>query len=177
MRQKSFLILALLMMMVLIPSGCGNSIRQAALETAQSAVDLLSGDVTGETGKTYATQWFEFTVQSINEVPEYAGYTPQSGYTLYDVLITETGAFEDPSPMGTFDFYMDAESFAEYVYPLDPLNDEMMPMEFELAKDETVEYHMVYEVPSDVTDLKLMYTEVDEQENEGVTFSIPIQNS
>jgi hypothetical protein len=156
-------------------SGCGNSVRQAALDTAKSVVEMLSGDVTGEVGKTYATQWFEFTVQSIDEVSEYAGYTPGDGYTLYDVLITETGTFDEASPMGTFDFYMDAPSFEEYIYPLDPVSDDMMPLEFDLEPKETVEYHMVYEIPSDVSGLNLMYTEVDAEDNEGVTFNIPIK--
>jgi hypothetical protein len=163
-----------LTVLALALSGCGNSVREAALNTAKSVVEMLSGDVTGEVGKTYATQWFEFTVQSISEVSEYAGYTPEDGYTLYDVLITETGTFDEASPMGTFDFYMDASSFEDYIYPLDPMNGEMMPLEFDLEPDQTVEYHMVYEVPSGASGVNLMYTEVDAEENEGVTFNIPI---
>ncbi|MDR1205788.1 MAG: hypothetical protein LBL26_09975 [Peptococcaceae bacterium] len=163
-----------LTVLVFALSGCGGSVRQAALNTAKSVVEMLSGDVTGEVGKTYATQWFEFTVQSIGEVSEYAGYTPEDGYTLYDVLITETGTFDEASPMGTFDFYMDASSFEDYIYPLDPMSDDMMPMEFDLEPNQTVEYHMVYEIPSNASGVNLMYTEVDAEENEGVTFNIPI---
>jgi hypothetical protein len=174
MRSKLFLGLVLSVVLAIALPGCGNSVREAALNTAKSVVEMLSGDVTGETGKTYATQWFEFTVQSIDEVSEYAGYTPGAGNTLYDVLITETGTFDEASPMGTFDFYMDAPSFDEYIYPLDPLNDEMMPLEFELESKQTVEYHMIYEIPADTAELKLMYTEVDSEENTGVTFNIPI---
>ena len=57
---------------------------------------------------------------------------------------------------------------------MSPLDDTMMPDDFELAKDETVEYHMLYEVP-DIDGLMLMYTEIDEAENYGVTFTIHIQ--
>jgi hypothetical protein len=176
MRYKRFFgCVVFFVMGMLALSGCGNSVREAALNTAQSVVEMLSGDVTGEVGKPYATQWFEFTVQTIEEVSEYAGYVPEEGNTLYDVLITETGTFSESSPMGTFDFYMDAPSFRDYIYPLDPLSSEMMPLEFDLNPDQTVEYHMVYEIPADASGLKLMYTEVDEEENEGVTFNIPIQ--
>jgi hypothetical protein len=92
------------------------------------------------------------------------------------VLITETGTFYEASPMGTFDFYMDASSFEYYIYPLDPWSNEMMPMEFDLYPDETVEYHMIYEIPANTTGLNLFYTEVDAEEGEGATFRIPIGN-
>ncbi|MDR2156512.1 MAG: DUF4352 domain-containing protein [Clostridiales Family XIII bacterium] len=175
MRQKIFSVLIFSALLLFALSGCGDSIKQAALNAAESVVELLSGETTGEVGKTYSTQWFEFTVESIEEVSEYEGYLPAEGYTLYDVRITEKGTFEEASPMGTFDFYMDASSFPEYVYPIDPLNDEMMPLNFDLEPNQTVEYHMVYEVPMDVSGLNLIYTEVDEDDNEGVTFNIPIE--
>jgi hypothetical protein len=175
MRKKFFSGLVFSLILLFVLSGCGNSVKDVALGAAESVVELLSGDVTGETGKTYSTQWFKFTVHSIDEVSAYAGYTPPDGYTLYDVQITETGAFHEASPMGTFDFYMDAPTFVDYVFPIDPLSDEMMPLEFDLEPNQTVDYHMVYEVPVNVVDLQLMYTEVDAEENVGVTFNIPVQ--
>ncbi|MDR2771530.1 MAG: hypothetical protein LBB57_05795 [Clostridiales Family XIII bacterium] len=174
MRKKLFFGSMVVLSLALALSGCGNSVKEVARNAAQSVVEMLSGDVVGEIGKAYGTQWFEFTIKSIGEVSEYAGYAPEEGYTLYDVLVTETGTFDEASPMGTFDFYMDAPSFSDYIYPLDPLSDEMMPLEFDLDTDETVEYHMIYEIPIDTAGLNLMYTEVDEDENEGITFSIPI---
>jgi hypothetical protein len=62
----------------------------------------------------------------------------------------------------------------DYIYPIDPISDEMMPLEFDLGPKETVEYHMVYEIPADTVGLKIMYTEIDVDDNEGVTFDIPI---
>ncbi|MDR1193443.1 MAG: hypothetical protein LBK98_04615 [Peptococcaceae bacterium] len=182
MRGKSFLVCIFLVIFTVSLSGCGgDSVRQAAssaaqsvANTVQSVAELLSGDVTGEVGKTYATQWFEFTIESIEEVSKYAGYTPEDGYVLYDVLITEKGTFDEPSPMGTYDFYMDAPDFYDYVAPMGPLSEEMMPEEFDLAPDQIVEYHMVYEIPADTVGLKLMYTEWDSEDNEGNTFTIPI---
>jgi len=134
---------------------------------------LGGGDVTGQVGKTYKTQWFNFTVKSIEIVDSYADYKPKEGNVLVDVVVKEVSTFSSPIPMGTFDFYFDHNSFAEYVWPMDPLNDTMMPEEFSLVKGETVEYHMVFELPKGYADLSLMYTEYDEQENIGVTFSIP----
>jgi hypothetical protein len=75
--------------------------------------------------------------------------------------------------MGTFDFYLNSPLFDEYIYPIDPIDDSMMPLEFDLAKNQSVEYHMIYEIPAAVPDFQLMYTEIDETDKEGVTFTIP----
>jgi hypothetical protein len=175
--MRSKILLSCILLVVLSTSlyGCGDKVMDAARSTAESVAQMLSGNVTGQTGKSYATQWFNFTVKSIEEVSEYGGYVPQDGYTFFDVVIEETGTFEEASPMGTYDFYMDAPTFEDYIYPLDPESDEMMPLEFYLEPKQTVEYHMVYEIPVNTAELKLMYTEIDIEENEGVTFNIPVQ--
>jgi hypothetical protein len=153
----------------------GESAASSVLDTINSAVDkLLTGSVTGEVGKTYSTQWFRFSVSSIEKVKKYADYSPQEGNILVDVLIAEQCTFDRPIEMGSYDFFVDAESFEEYVYPLDPLDDTMMPKSFELAPNEKAEYHAVFEVPEDVTGLKLVYIEIDEKENEGATFTVEI---
>jgi hypothetical protein len=169
------------LLMILSFSACGKTVEQAA-DTAANAVStagralgqLLEGDVTGEIGKDYRTEWFSFNVASVEEVSEYAGYTPAEGYTLVDVVVSETNIFESAIPMGTFDFYMDSDSFMDYIFPLDPLDDSMMPLEFELAPDESVQYHMVYEIPVERDGLALMYTEIDEDEVEHATFTIKL---
>jgi len=174
MRHKTWYLFLTLLIIAITVAGCGKSPEALVNEVINTATQWLSGDVTGEVGKTYATDWFEFTIHSIEEVGAYAGYSPVDGCTLYDVVITETNIFDTAIPMGTFDFYMDDASFEEYIWPIDPLDDTMMPEAFDLAPGETVRYHMVYEIPSDVTGLMLMYTEVDEEDNEGRTFTIHI---
>lgn len=160
-------------------SGCSSvaeSVGQAAESVGQaveSAVaQAISGEVTGEVGTTYATQWFEFSVDSIDNVSEYAGYTPEEGYTLFDVVVTEKCTFEEEIPMGTFDFYVDQVDFEEWARPLEALDETMMPEEYYLGTDETVTYHLIFEVPEDVTGMSLYYVEVDESDTEGLTFSV-----
>lgn len=137
--------------------------------------DLISGDTKGTVGKAYHTQWFAFRVDSIEHVAEYAGYTAAEGNELVDVVVTIQNIFGDPIPMGTFDFYLDSDTFLEYEWPMNPLDETMMPEEYELADDEERTYHMVYEVPTDLSDLTLYYTEIDENNNVGATFSIPVE--
>lgn len=178
MQKKVLLFVAVIVSLALSFTGCSSTGDQlsSVMDTVGSAVaQMLSGDVTGEVGKAYATQWFDFTVESIKFVEEYAGYRAEDGNELVDVLLTETGTFAEPSPMGTFDFSIYSPSRDENYWPISPLDDTMMPDEFDLAKDETVKYHMVYEVPEGLSDLALMYVEVDEEENIGVTFTIKIK--
>jgi hypothetical protein len=180
-KKRIVIVLALALALALSLAACGSGKDQAesALgDASQSARELLGqllgGDVTGEVGKDYRTEWFSFNVKSINSVAEYAGYAPGEGNVLIDVLLTETNNFEEALPFGTSDFYMDDISFEEFIYPISPIDDTMMPEEFELGTDESAEYHMIYEIPADTTDLRLMYTEIDETGAEHATFTIPV---
>lgn len=171
---KRYALLLLAGLLALSLCACGG-LNEAAGSVGEAIGQMLSGDVTGEVGKVYRTEWFSFTVESVEVVSSYAGYTPAEGYVLYDTVVTETCTFDQPIPMGTFDFFMDHDSFMDYAYPLDPLNDSMMPLEFELDKGEFATYHMVFEVPEDVeSGLRLMYVEVDENDTEHATFTIKV---
>lgn len=135
---------------------------------------FLSGDVNGKIGKTYSTAWFEFTINSIEEISEYEDYTPAEDSVLYDVVINEKNICQEKIFMGTYDFYMESSALSDPIFPLDPLDENMMPTQFGLAVDEVAEYHMVYEIPANVPDLALMFVEVDENGKEGSTFTIDI---
>lgn len=178
-KQHIASILALVLCIALLGGCSGNpldpvadSIQDMGTAVGDAVGKLLSGDVTGKVGETYRTEWFDFSISSINQVDSYAGYSPAEGFTLYDVAITEISTFDDPIPMGTFDFFIDADVFDEYIYPIEALNNSMMPETFTLTKGESAEYHMVYEVPKGTQGLKLMYIEIDEEENQGATFTI-----
>ena len=172
--RKRLLLFTIAVTMVFVFASCGGDKPGIVDEIKHTVAQAIKGNIKGEVGKVYGTQWFEFTIESIEEVGSYAGYEPDDGGILVDVVITEKGTFDEPSPMGTFDFYMDSDTFLEYIWPLDPFDGSMMPEEFDLAKDEVVTYHMVFEVPEGLSDLVLMYTEWDEEESEGATFTINV---
>lgn len=179
MKTRRIVATALAFALLCLGTGCGsavNAVSGVANAVGNTVGQYITGDVTGEVGKTYSTQWFTFTVKSIEKVSSYAGYTPAADNELIDVLITETCTFDQAIPMGTWDFKVDHDTFEEWYWPMDPINDTMMPVDFELRPNETVEYHMVYEVPAGYTDLKLLFTEFDEMDNEGATFTILIQD-
>ena len=162
------------MMFVFAACGSGSVIEQAVEEVKLSTARMIEGNVKGEVGKTYATQWFEFTIDSIKKIDSIEGYSPEEGNILVDVVATLKGTFEEPSIMGTSDFYMDSDTFADYVWALSPLNESMMPDEYYLDTDETVTYHMIFEVPDGLSDLKIMYTEIDIDNTIYATFVIDI---
>ncbi|MGI6752278.1 MAG: hypothetical protein ACOX4U_06625 [Anaerovoracaceae bacterium] len=135
---------------------------------------LKSGEIDGQIGKTYKTAWFEFNIESVEKINGYDDYFPEDGHVLYDVVIEEKNISKEPITMGTFDFYMISPSFSEKYFPLDPLDENMMPFEFQLQVDKKVKYHMIYEVPDNATDLMLRYIEIDDENKEGSTFTFKI---
>lgn len=132
-----------------------------------------------EIGKTYSTMWFDFTVHSIDKVDSYAGYEPAAGYQLYDVLITVKNTFSTIIPTGTWDFFMDDPIFYDYIWPLDPLDNTMMPTDYDLLLDQSVQYHLVFEIPAGTTKLVFMFVEFyvgnNGSEKEGDSFILPVE--
>ena len=173
--RKKILSVALIAVLLMGFTACGGGSTSIVDDVKRQVATMIKGNIKGETGKTYGTQWFEFTIDSIKAVDSYSGYSAEKGYRLIDVLVTEKCTFDQAIPMGTFDFYMDSKDFEDYIYPINPLDDTMMPEEFDLAPGETVSYHMVYEIPEHAPDLKLIYTEWDEEEKEGATFTIDVK--
>lgn len=174
---KKLLSVLLVLSMAFSLGACGkseNTVSDIKENISNTVAQMLSGNVQGKVGKNYSTQWFEFRIDYIEEVAEYAGYKPAEGNRLLDVLIMEKCTFDEPIPMGTFDFYLDAAALDEEIFPMDPLDQTMMPEDFDLAAGESVSYHMIYEVPKNTTDLLLSYSEVDEDENIGTLFTIKV---
>jgi len=178
MRLKSLASLLAMALVLIFLAGCGDiiSFSDPAVrrrETRRATIaDFLSGDVTGETGETYQTRWFDFTIHSIDEVDSYAGHDAQEGYQLYKVQASLKNTSDDAIPMGTFDFYMDDPAFEEFIWPIAPLDDTMMPEQFDLELGEIVQYIMIFEVPAKTTELALVYTEFSENEYIGTSFII-----
>jgi hypothetical protein len=170
-------VLALLVALSLVSSltltAC-NAVEQVAQSAAENVAQFLEGDVTGEVGTKYETRWFSFTVDSAERTQNYDSYTASEGNTLLVVHITETNTSGEPQAFGTFDWFLDDDSLGEYIYPLDPLNDTMMPSSFTLADEETASYDVVIECPSSLANPYLMYVETDTDDQTYTTFKLPV---
>jgi len=178
MKIKSLVLLFAFALILVGLAGCGRDIisfRDPAEKRREAISEFIDKDVAVETGETYKTEWFEFTIHSIDKVKSYAGYEAKDGNRLYKVLVTEKNIADKAIPMGSFDFYMDAPAFEEYIWALAPLDDTMMPESFELEPGEVVQYVMIFEVPVKTDKLALVYTESYDGGGDGATFSIPVK--
>jgi len=182
MRVKSLVLLLLLAFVFFGLAGCKHTISFAnPAEKRRGSISAfisenISGDVVAETGDTCTTKWFEFTVHSIEKTDAYFDYAAKEGYQPYKVMISLKSIWNEPIPMGIFDFYMDAPDLQEYIWAISPLDDTMMPEEYDLLPRETAQFVMIFEVPTNTAGLALFYTENFEDGNDGATFSIPIDS-
>lgn len=176
MRTKHLALLLVLVFVVVGFFGCdGISFRDPVEKRRESISKYLSKDVAGKIGDTYKTKWFEFTIESIEEAEAYLDYKAKTDYQLYKIQVTLKSNWDKPIPMGTFDFYMDDPSFEEYIWAIPPLDDSMMPKEYDLGPGKSAQYLMIFEVPINTTELALLYTESFEGGSDGKTFAIYIE--
>lgn len=153
--------------------GCGGA--SDALDNAASGVaSFIKGDVTGEVGKNYSTEWFEFSINTLETATEYKGVEVEEGYQFVIANITEKNIWDgnEAIPMGAYDFYMTADGATEEIWMEYSWDDAMMPDEFELQPDETATYDAVFYIPVDTAEAKFVYIEIDENEKVGATFTI-----
>lgn len=143
-------------------------------ETGSSS-ETISGEVTGRIGQEYSTRWFDFTINSMTTSESFEGYTAASGNTLLIANITITNTFGKTQPFGTYDWLLDDDSLADYISPMNPLSDTMMPESFDLPDGETVTYFVVFEYSSSLANPCLKYIELDENKTAYATFSIPVK--
>jgi len=176
MRTKSLALLIALAFVLVGLAGCDHiiSFDDPAEKRKEAISNVIAGDKTSKIGETYRTKWFEFTVHTVEKVGSYADYTANADYQLYKVLLSLKNITDDSIAMSIFDFYMDDPAFEEYVWGIPPMDDTMMPESYDLGPDEAVQYVLIFEVPTNTTNLVLAYTETFVIGNDGTTFSIAI---
>lgn len=166
--KKAITAIILITALILPFSGC-----ERAESITATAKSFIKGDVTGELNKQYSTKWFDFTVKSIRTAYEYAEYEADEGYKFVIVEISETNTFDEKIPMSAYDFVINADNLSEEdSWPIEPLDDKMMPENFDLAVGENAEYDVVFLIPDEIIDVRFIYVELDENEKIGATFTI-----
>ncbi len=167
--MKKFLAFFMVLTMAFSFAGCSESEDERPLIGRTSEQE--DGFYEGRIGDTFRTAFFEFTIKSAMVVDAYADYKAEEGMKLIDIVISEKNIFGDSLPMFNYDYQMQwgSEGFANGLLDLD---EKIMPKEFTLGIDEEVEYHLVYEVPIDVSDFQLVYLEVYEDNSEGDFFAV-----
>lgn len=178
-RRIAVLFATLCMLSSLAFAACGSD--EQAQQTADGSpgasstdVQTITNDTTGEVGVEYATKWFVFTVESLTTAQSYDAHAAADGNSLAIAHVTLTNTSGSSQEFGTYDWLVDDDTLSAYLYPLDPINSEMMPSSFTLSDGETASYDVVIEYPADLSNPFFMYIEADDQGNTYGTFRIPI---
>ena len=169
--MKRILILAMALLMLAGVSACGGD---TVNNVVNSVTSRLAGDVTGETGVSYETEWFTFQVNSVETVTNYAGVDADEGcvFLIANVYEKNTWDGNDSIPMSCYDYYALEGENAEEIWPEEPWDNAMMPNEFYLAPEEEATYDVVFQVSSDVAEVSFVYVEVDADGGTHATFTI-----
>lgn len=170
--MKKLLVLAMALLMLAGVSACGDN--NPVQGVVDSVASRLSGDVTGEVGKDYQTEWFAFRVNSLETANVYMDAAAEEGYVFLIANVYEVNNWdgEKALPMGNFDFYVLEGEGTEEVWAESPWDEAMMPDQFYLEPEEEATYDVVFQVSEDVSSVSFVYVEIDEDEGTHATFTI-----
>lgn len=165
MKKILSLMAAMMMAVSLVACGSSSSLPEGFMDDSKSESSSTSSSASesekvldGRLGDTLHTMFFDFSVDSAQFVEEKNGYTPAEGNTLLDTVITIKNTYGQEIPMSTYDFQAQWEDQAEEAYAYQPeelTGEDVMPLEFNLKRGETVTYHVVFEVPAGSKELSI----------------------
>lgn len=167
--------------MVFSFTGCSKDSSAEALSgLSEQASKLLAAEgreydqlYTGNMKETLTNSFFDFTINSAELVSEIDGYAPQQeGYSFVVANITVKNIMEDAIPVGNYDFYILWNGGQDVSYL--SFNDDMYPDDVELAAGDTLSGDLVFEVPSDATDIMVAYDEIWDDDFVGSTYAVAL---
>lgn len=141
-----------------------SSVRDSEVDTS-SAIDSEESSepelYEGYLGDTMSNHFFDFTVDScvLN-----TDYEIAEGDEMWDITVTLTNTTDREQPMFLSDFilvYGEGDNdYAEASIPADGPQDLCMPESYSLDPDQTLAYHLYYEIPADTEAASLLYMEI-----------------
>lgn len=168
-----FLMLAIFITSIFSLTGC-NSVKDTMANTdINESITAVNGYAEGKIGNTLKNKFFEYTVESAQYVDKYAGYQPSEGNTLVDAVITIKNVFGEEIDMFSKDFQIQWNNGkTDFGYPIQSADETMTPQQFKLKKNETKQYHYIYEVPKGFTKYSISYLEYFDHDKKGDIFFI-----
>lgn len=128
--------------------------------------------------------FMDFTVNGAYTTADYHGHTAPEGMKVLVVEMTIQNTFNRSLPMYDDDFqgqWSASSETDEFAWPitegegggdLDPVAEEQLPAEYELAVNETRTGTLVFDVPADEKDFSISHLELFDDNSEGDTFFV-----
>ena len=138
---------------------------------------------TAEIGETLDNEFFSLKVTETYRYSSMGDYVPNDGFDFVAVNITVKNIFSDVIPVGTYDYVLrwgegDDNSFK--AYETDDLliyyDMELFPDDVNLSIGASRSGYVIFEAPTDSTELMLEYVEVYDDDFEGNTYRINLGN-
>ncbi|MCR2048533.1 DUF4352 domain-containing protein [Acetatifactor muris] len=158
--------LLLVALMALTLAGCGGDDKKTGYPNEDGIAE-------GSLGDTMHNCFFDFTVKSAYLCKDFDEYTTDEGYLFLVAEITVKNTFGETLPMFDTDFVVEWDDSADYpCYFEDGIGGDVLPAEYELAKDESKSGLLLFAVPEDKKDFTFSYMEVFEDNTTGNTFNV-----
>lgn len=155
--KKRLLLLCLAVLLTAVP-GC-------AWNQAEKQQDFVPGEVV-------STYWFQFTLESAEEVDSYDGYRAGDGNRLLVCRISLENTFDDTVSMAQTDFFLlwedptsttaDTDTGLEGMvgtYALPHFSNRQLEDAYDLDREEMQEGDLVFEIPEEITQCALVFEE------------------
>ena len=166
------------MMTAVLLTGCGSTGASAADNS--NKITAEDGYAEGMIGDTFATKWFDWTVNSAELTDTYGTFKESDGEKYLVVNSTIVNTFGEDIPMFANDFQVIwGDGDEDYANPINSMLDlntqeDMFATEFTLAKGETLTGDSVFKVPADCTYFVFAFLEYMENATEGDLFAVYI---
>lgn len=164
MRKRISMILAIVLALSL--TACGDKTGYADKD----------GYGEGRIGDAMHTEFFDYTVNSAYLCDEFEGYAPAEDYALLVADVTIKNTFNTSITMYDTDFLAQWNVEGEFDCPItyydDPVSDQQLPSEYELAVNEERTGLLIFEVPADKKDFSISYLEEFDNDTTGDVFFV-----
>lgn len=149
------------------PSWKTNGVLEAYTLVDGRSVDGWLGTKVGEK---VSAKWYDFTVNNVEIVDSYNGYSAEDGKVLIHSTITITNTSDKKVYLFDGDFLLMwnlENDERDYVYSKDPYFDGMLVQDMEIGISETKTIHTIYEVDKKLFNKKTMAIYYHEQYSDG----------
>ena len=137
----------------------------------------------GRLGSVMHTYFFDFSVDSAYTTSDYNGYTAPDGYRVLVAEITIKNTSRDTITMWDYDFqgqWSSSQEDDDFAWPLttemDPVADEQLPSEYDLAVNEERTGTLIFNVPEGEKDFSVstleLFDDGTEEGEEGDSFFV-----